>query len=95
MLGVQQGGHNPTGRGAVQVGASEGESLAANGRAGECVRQLGTVGGVFVPNVLTILGVIMFLRAGWVVGSAGLAAIDRFVSQIGSAAAAREESASS
>ncbi|MCB0344734.1 MAG: hypothetical protein KDD66_06440 [Bdellovibrionales bacterium] len=35
-------------------------------------RKLGTFGGVFVPNVLTILGVIMFLRAGWVVGTAGL-----------------------
>lgn len=33
---------------------------------------MGTFGGVFVPNVLTILGVVMFLRAGWVVGNAGL-----------------------
>lgn len=32
----------------------------------------GTFGGVFVPNVLTILGVILFLRTGWVVGNAGL-----------------------
>lgn len=36
------------------------------------VRKLNTFGGVFVPNVLTILGVILFLRAGWVVGNAGL-----------------------
>jgi amino acid transporter len=37
-------------------------------------RQLfGTFGGVFVPTLLTILGVIMFLREGWVVGNAGLA----------------------
>ena len=36
------------------------------------VRKFGTFGGVFVPNVLTILGVIMFLRTGWVVGNAGL-----------------------
>jgi amino acid transporter len=35
-------------------------------------RKFGTFGGVFVPNVLTILGVILFLRAGWVVGQAGL-----------------------
>jgi amino acid transporter len=28
--------------------------------------------GVFTPNVLTILGLILFLRAGWVVGQAGL-----------------------
>ncbi len=34
---------------------------------------LGAFGGVFTPNVLTILGVIMFLRTGWVVGAAGLA----------------------
>lgn len=35
-------------------------------------RGLGTFGGVFVPNVLTILGVIMFMRTGWVVGQSGL-----------------------
>ncbi|MGK0236779.1 MAG: amino acid transporter [Candidatus Pelagisphaera sp.] len=34
--------------------------------------KFGTFGGVFVPNVLTILGVIMFMRTGWVVGQAGL-----------------------
>lgn len=28
--------------------------------------------GVFVPNVLTILGIILFLRIGWVVGQVGL-----------------------
>lgn len=35
-------------------------------------RRLGTFGGVFTPTLLTILGVIMFLREGWVVGNAGL-----------------------
>ncbi len=35
-------------------------------------RGLGTFGGVFTPTLLTILGVIMFLREGWVVGNAGL-----------------------
>ncbi len=34
--------------------------------------KLGTFGGVFTPDVLTILGVIMYLRLGWVVGNAGL-----------------------
>lgn len=38
----------------------------------EDTKKFGTFGGVFVPNVLTILGVIMFLRTGWVVGNAGL-----------------------
>ncbi|SDF56481.1 Amino acid transporter [Methanolobus vulcani] len=32
----------------------------------------GTVEGVFIPTLLTILGVIMYLREGWVVGNAGL-----------------------
>lgn len=35
-------------------------------------KRFGTFGGVFVPNILTILGVIMYLRMGWVVGNAGL-----------------------
>jgi len=35
--------------------------------------RLGTFIGVFTPTVLTILGVIMYLRLGWVVGNAGLA----------------------
>ncbi len=35
--------------------------------------KLGTFIGVFTPTVLTILGVIMYLRMGWVVGHAGLA----------------------
>ncbi|MEM9979758.1 MAG: Na-K-Cl cotransporter, partial [Cyanobacteria bacterium P01_D01_bin.2] len=33
---------------------------------------LGTFGGVFTPSILTILGVIMYLRFGWVVGQMGL-----------------------
>ncbi|MCG8373623.1 MAG: Na-K-Cl cotransporter [Balneolales bacterium] len=33
---------------------------------------LGTFGGVFTPSILTILGVIMYLRFGWVVGNVGL-----------------------
>ncbi|MEM9673149.1 MAG: amino acid permease, partial [Bacteroidota bacterium] len=36
------------------------------------IKQFGTFGGVFTPTLLTILGVIMYLRMGWVVGNAGL-----------------------
>jgi len=35
-------------------------------------KKFGTFAGVFTPDVLTILGVIMYLRLGWVVGHAGL-----------------------
>jgi hypothetical protein len=35
-------------------------------------KRFGTFGGVFTPDVLTILGVIMYLRLCWVVGNAGL-----------------------
>ncbi|MFC2096382.1 Na-K-Cl cotransporter [Bacteroidota bacterium] len=34
--------------------------------------KLNTFGGVFTPSILTILGVIMYLRFGWVVGNVGL-----------------------
>ena len=36
------------------------------------VAGFGTFKGVFVPSVLTIMGVIMYLRMGWVVGNVGL-----------------------
>ena len=32
---------------------------------------LGTFSGVFTPSVLTILGIILFLRLGYVVGNEG------------------------
>ncbi|MDX1568774.1 MAG: amino acid permease, partial [Longimicrobiales bacterium] len=35
-------------------------------------KKFGTIPGVFTPTLLTILGVIMFLREGWVIGNAGL-----------------------
>ncbi|MCA9663103.1 MAG: hypothetical protein KC486_32510, partial [Myxococcales bacterium] len=35
--------------------------------------RFGTFTGVFTPTLLTILGVIMYVRIGWVVGNAGLA----------------------
>ena len=35
-------------------------------------KKYGTFAGVFVPTLLTILGVILFIRHGWVIGNAGL-----------------------
>ena len=45
----------------------EGERVGAGEALG-----YGTLEGVFTPTLLTILGVIMYLREGWVVGNAGL-----------------------
>ena len=36
-------------------------------------QKLGTFGGVFTPSLLTILGLVLFLRLGFVTGSLGLA----------------------
>ncbi len=36
------------------------------------VRRFGTITGVFLPCILSLFGVILFLRTGWVVGNAGL-----------------------
>lgn len=35
-------------------------------------RDFGTFNGVFRPTILTILGIMMYLRQGWMVGNAGL-----------------------
>jgi amino acid transporter len=43
-----------------------------NRDAGRRTGNLGMFGGVFTPSVLTILGIILFLRLGYVVGNAGL-----------------------
>jgi amino acid transporter len=45
---------------------------AATPTASTSAGRFGTFAGVFTPNVLTILGIILFLRMGWVVGQAGL-----------------------
>lgn len=37
-------------------------------------KKFGAFGGVFTPSILTILGVIMYLRLPWIVGQAGLLA---------------------
>lgn len=38
----------------------------------ETRKRFGTFDGVFTPTILTIIGVIMYLRLGWVVGNTGL-----------------------
>lgn len=38
----------------------------------ETQRTFGMFGGVFTPSILTILGIILYLRLGYVIGSAGL-----------------------
>jgi len=35
-------------------------------------KKFGAFAGVFTPSILTILGVIMYMRFGWIVGNAGL-----------------------
>ena len=45
---------------------------AERSHSGGTRRLLGTFGGVFTPSILTILGIILFRRLGYVVGSAGL-----------------------
>ncbi len=51
--------------------SAESLSLQKQIESGEKKKKFGTFGGVFVPTLLTILGVILFLREGWVVGNAG------------------------
>lgn len=46
------------------------DNLGGGGEEGEA--KFGTFAGVFTPTILTILGVIMYLRHGQVVGNAGL-----------------------
>ena len=46
--------------------------MGISDRAQDNEQGLGTFGGVFTPSILTILGVIMYLRFGWVLGQAGL-----------------------
>ena len=48
------------------------QGVKSNSNPGAGTGSLGTFGGVFTPSVLTILGIILFLRLGYVVGSAGL-----------------------
>jgi amino acid transporter len=44
----------------------------SSGKSSPESQKLGTFAGVFTPSILTILGIILFMRLGYVVGSAGL-----------------------
>lgn len=50
----------------------DGTTVAGLGEEENGRHKLGTMAGVYVPTILTILGVIMYLRHGQVVGNAGL-----------------------
>jgi amino acid transporter len=52
--------------------AGKPKNTLVNPRRGATSGKLGTFLGVFTPTILTILGVIMYLRFGWVVGQVGL-----------------------
>ncbi len=56
-----------------QVKDKENNINEVNEGAGNTIKYFGTFQGVFTPTVLTILGVIMYLRHPWVVGNAGVA----------------------
>ena len=47
--------------------------VAANTTGPDHVPKFGTFLGVYTPSALTLLGLIMYLRFGWVVGNLGLA----------------------
>ncbi|MCK5649991.1 MAG: Na-K-Cl cotransporter, partial [Gemmatimonadetes bacterium] len=46
--------------------------MTTDASAQQPAHRFGTFLGVFTPSVLTILGLIMYLRFGWVVGNLGL-----------------------
>ena len=46
--------------------------MTTDAAANQPAPRFGTFLGVFTPSVLTILGLIMYLRFGWVVGNLGL-----------------------
>ena len=84
VLSVLQGEHSPVleegSRKSLDgdaAGGADGSSEAAGaagegGGGGETATKLGWMNGVFVPCLLNIWGVIMFLRLGWVTGQAGI-----------------------
>jgi amino acid transporter len=62
----------PTGTAAPASTSGGRNSLPDPGESRSAQARFGTFGGVFTPCVLTILGVIMFMRVGYVTGHSGL-----------------------
>ncbi len=67
----------PIDEASTDVASPSGASDAASGSVAEDAPEnatpgLGTFAGVYRPTVLTILGLMMYVREGWVVGQAGL-----------------------
>jgi solute carrier family 12 (potassium/chloride transporter), member 4/6 len=56
----------------VRVFSTLRSTIASTLSGGTQDQKLGSFLGVFTPSILTILGVILFLRTGWVVGTVGL-----------------------
>ncbi len=47
--------------------------LSKSSPSSEATEKLGTFKGVFLPNIVQMMGVILFLRLGWILGHVGLA----------------------
>lgn len=65
LLGSAVGG------GATGTVVSVGEDAPAAAEA-QHKNQLGTINGCYVPCLLNIMGIVLFLRLGWAVGQAGI-----------------------
>ena len=62
-----------TGEEDIQKGSTKlEEELSSSDQKMLITKKFGTFSGVIRPTILTILGVMMYLREGWVVGNAGL-----------------------
>jgi amino acid transporter len=65
-------GNVPAEEAAEEAAQAEDAQKAGDDEAAGSSDLLGTFSGVFRPTVLTILGLMMYVREGWVVGQAGL-----------------------
>eukprot|EP00043_Microstomoeca_roanoka_P013127 m.128609 g.128609 ORF g.128609 m.128609 type:complete len:955 (-) comp15674_c0_seq2:46-2910(-) len=68
--GVEGGAH----QGPTHPAYSAADSASVEGQHLHHKNQLGTINGCYVPCLLNIMGIVLFLRLGWVVGEAGILA---------------------